>query len=156
MGVVNQEGNHQQRKAASDRQQPALAARLRVTLLRLSRNLRSERVADLSEGQHSVVAHLVLNGSMTVGQLAECEHVRPPSMTRTVDALQQGGYVTRVPLETDRRQVLVSPTDKAREHIRLTRQRRDQWISKRLAALTASERATLAEAEAILRRMYQQ
>ena len=35
-----------------------------------------------------------------------------------------------------------------------TRRRRDLWLSQRLAALTPAERATLIEAEKILRRLY--
>lgn len=138
-----------------ERQQPALAARLRVTLLRTSRNLRSEQVGDLTEGQHSVVGQLVVNGSMSLGELAEREHVRPPSMTRIINALEKSGYVERTASPNDRRRVKVQATAKAHEHVKETRRRRDQWLAKRLGQLTVEERATLSQAEAILRRMYQ-
>lgn len=133
-----------------------LATRLRTTLLRTSRRLRDQRVGDLSDAQMSVLAQLVNRGPATPSELAEREHVRPPSMTRTVQHLLDAGLVSREPHPTDGRQVLVTATSQGREHILATRRRRDEWLQRRLAALTPAERATLSEAEEILRRIYSQ
>jgi DNA-binding MarR family transcriptional regulator len=77
------------------RTDPGLAAELRVSVARLSRRLRSERDAanELSVGQVAVLAALFRGGDQTVGQLAALERVQPPSMTRTVTCLEEGGYV---------------------------------------------------------------
>lgn len=133
-----------------------LAARLRGTLLITSRRLRAERSTDLSEGQHAVLVRLSKAGPMTLGALAELEHVRPPSMTRTVQILIEAGLVERNPHPTDRRQVLVSVSAMGDKHIKETRRRRDEWLSRRLASLTAAERQTLSDAEEIMRRIYAQ
>ena len=47
-------------------------------------------------------------------ELARAERVQPPSMTRTVNCLQEDGYVERRPHETDGRQVVVSITESGR------------------------------------------
>lgn len=133
-----------------------LASRLRTTLLRTSRRLRDQRVGDLSDSQMAVLGQLVAHGPMTPGDLAERERVRPPSMTRILQHLLEVGLVERNAHPDDGRQVLVDATPQGREHILATRRRRDEWLKRRLAALTREERATLSAAEEILRRIYSQ
>lgn len=130
-----------------------LASRLRLTLLRTARKLRAERAGRLSETQHSVISAVVAHGPFTPGELAAREHVQPPSMTRTIQALKAEGLVHSAPHATDRRQVLVTATEAGREYVAETRRRRDKWLSRRLAALTAEERSILSQAEEILRRI---
>jgi len=144
--------SHSERSTAG-RAEP-LASRLRTTLLRTSRRLRDQRVGDLSDAQMSVLGQLVTKGLATPGELAERERVRPSSMTRTVQQLVDAGFVERRTNPKDGRQVLVAATGKGNEHILATRRRRDEWLQLRLAALTSQERATLSDAEAILRRIY--
>jgi DNA-binding MarR family transcriptional regulator len=141
---------------ATTRRTEPLATRLRTTLLRTSRRLRDQRVGDLSDSQMTVLGQLVGHGSLTPGDLAERERVRPSSMTRTVQQLVDAGLVARGPHPSDGRQVLVEATEKGREHILATRRRRDEWLQRRLASLTPQERATLSAAEEILRRIYTQ
>jgi DNA-binding MarR family transcriptional regulator len=131
-----------------------LAGEVRVAVVRTVRRLRLERSsADITDGQYSVLAALSKNGSLTPGDLADREHVRPPSMTRTVAHLEQAGLVARSDHPTDRRQVLVTITEKGEAEVRETRRRRDLWLSKQLATLTVEERATLVEATEILRKI---
>ncbi|WP_432483176.1 MarR family winged helix-turn-helix transcriptional regulator [Kineococcus esterisolvens] len=128
-----------------------LAVDLRVALLRTARRLRSQKsVEDLTDGQLSVLAHLHVHGPRTPGELAEAEHVRPPSMTRTVAALAEAGYVERTGHPDDGRQVLVFPTTAGRTAVEETRARRSAWLHERLARLDDEERATLAAAARLL------
>jgi len=53
----------------------------------------------------------------------------------------------------DRRQVLIAVTETGATTVRETRRRRDAWLARRLAALTPDERAVLARATEILRRI---
>lgn len=133
------------------RKDPPLATRLRMTLLRTSRRLRNESAGTLPEGSLSVLSILFTFGPLTPGELAEKEHVRPPSMTRTLQYLTQEGYLERAPHPRDRRQVVISLSASGQEYIRETRRRRDQWLQRRLAALTRDQRIILAQAEEILR-----
>lgn len=131
-----------------------LAGDLRVALVRSVRRLRLERSSDdITDGQYSVLAALSTLGPLTPGDLAERDHVQPPSMTRTVARLVEAGLVSRGEHPTDRRQVLVTITEAGEREVRETRRRRDAWLSQRLAELTPEERATLARATDILRRI---
>lgn len=132
-----------------------LASELRISVARLRRRLVSERdpANELSLGAASVLGALYRNGDLTVGELAAFERVQPPSMTRTVTCLVDGGYAVRRPHETDGRAVVVSLTDAGREHVLRDRRRRDAWLAQRLAALTDDERAVLRAAAPILERL---
>src|SRR5262245_26715542 len=132
-----------------------LASQLRLSVMRLRRRLANERHPDneLSLNAMAVLGSLYRNGEMTVGELAAHERVQPPSMTRTVTCLEDGGHVVRRPHETDRRQVLVALTDLGRETLLADRRRRDAWLARRLAELTPDERAVLREAAPILERL---
>ncbi len=132
-----------------------LASELRLSVMRLRRRLANERHPDneLSLNQMAVLGALYRNGDLAVGELAAHERVQPPSMTRTVNCLVEGGYVTRRPHETDGRQVLVSLTDSGHATVLADRARRDAWLAMRLGELTADERAVLRRAAPILERL---
>ena len=132
-----------------------LAAALRVSAARLVRRLRSERDPEneLSIGQLMVLGALFGNGELSIGDLAAREHVQPPSMTRTVNCLEDAGYVVRRPHETDGRQVVVALSEKGRETLAVDRRRRDAWLSQRLRGLTADERDILRRAAPIIERL---
>jgi len=132
-----------------------LASSLRVSVARLSRRLRSERDPDneLSVGQISVLGDLFRNGECTIGELATLERVQPPSMTRTVNCLDDGGYVLRSKNDADGRQVVLTLSDKGRETLAADRRRREAWLARRLRELTPEERHTLRQAAPILERL---
>lgn len=132
-----------------------LAAELRLSVMRLRRRLAAEQSPDnpLSIGTMAVLGCLHRYGASSIGDLARVERVRPPSMTRTVNNLEAGGYVVRRPHQTDGRQVLVELTDKGRQTLRADRARREAWLACRLADLTAEERTTLRAAAPILQRI---
>ena len=135
-----------------------LASALRVSVARLQRRLRSERDPDnelLPVGQLSVLGTLKRNGESTVGELAAVERVQPPSMTRTVSCLADGGYVVRRKNETDGRQVVVALSDKGLTTLAADRRRRDAWLAQRLRELTPDERAVLRQAAPIIERLAQ-
>jgi DNA-binding MarR family transcriptional regulator len=132
-----------------------LASQLRVSVMRLRRRLVAERDPDndLSIGQMAVLGALHAKGELTVGELATRERVQPPSMTRTVNCLVDGGYAERRASEADRRQVIVAITDKGLATVKTDRARRDEWLAQQLAALTTAERAVLREAAPILEKI---
>jgi DNA-binding MarR family transcriptional regulator len=132
-----------------------LASELRLSVMRLRRRLANERHPDnpLSLGAMAVLGCLFRNGDLAVGELAAHERVQPPSMTRTVNALADSGYVTRRAHETDGRQVVVVLSEKGRETVLADRARRDAWLARRLHDLTPGERETLRRAAPILERL---
>lgn len=135
-----------------------LAAELRLSVMRLRRRLANERHPDneLSLNQMAVLGCLFRNGgALSIGELATWERVQPPSMTRTVNCLQESGDVVRRPHETDGRQVVVELTETGRARVLADRDRRDAWLARRLADLTPEERATLRAAAPIIEQLAQ-
>ncbi|MER6971578.1 MarR family transcriptional regulator [Nocardioides sp. NPDC000445] len=139
--------------AASDI--PEVASVLRTSVMRMRRRLANERHPDndLSLGSMAVLGALYACDEMTLGALAGRERVQPPSMTRMVNFLEEGGYVVRRQGETDRRQVLVSITDKGRRTVRKDRLSRDAWLAQQLVDLDADELAALRTAASIMERI---
>jgi DNA-binding MarR family transcriptional regulator len=138
-----------------------LATALRISIGRLARRLRVERVAAgltesaLSETQLAALSALEVHAAMTPGELAEREKVQPPSMTRVIAVLEERKLVSRASHPTDRRQVLLTVTEEGRAVVHRVRRRKDAWLAKRLKELTPEERATLRAAAPILEKLSQ-
>lgn len=127
---------------------------LRIAIFRLARRLRSERAVDsMSDGQFSVLATLRVHGPLPLGELAQRERVSAPSMNRTVNCLEESGYVARTADDADRRKVNVTLTDAGLEVVAETVRRRDAWLEETLATLTEDERRTLSRAAQIFERL---
>src|SRR3954451_12609566 len=139
----------------ASRTDAGLASELRLSVMRLRRRLAVERHPDneLSMGAMSVLGCLFRVGDLTVGELAFHERVQPPSMTRTVNALDEGGYVVRRKHNTDGRHVVVALSERGRTTLLADRARRDAWLAQRLRALSADERDVLRRAAPILERL---
>ena len=137
------------------RTQAGLASELRTSVMRLRRRLAVERHPDneLSLPSMAVLGALHRHGEMSLGALASHERVQPPSMTRTVNCLEEGGYVARRPHDSDGRQVVISLEDKGRETLLADRARRDAWLARRLRDLSPEERDVLRQAAPILERI---
>ncbi|WP_182524570.1 MarR family transcriptional regulator [Nocardioides dongkuii] len=135
-----------------------LASELRLSVMRLRRRLVAERHPDneLSMNAMAVLGALHRHGELTIGELATRERVKAPSMTRTVNWLEDGGHVARRPHETDGRQVLVALSDRGRETLLADRRRRDEWLARRLRDLTPADRDLLRRAAPILERLAQE
>ena len=74
-------------------------------------------------------------------------------MTRTVNCLEEGGYVVRRPHETDGRQVVAALSQQGEEILAADRKRRDVWLAQRLRELTPEERNVLRRAAPIIERL---
>ncbi|WP_434968670.1 MarR family winged helix-turn-helix transcriptional regulator [Microbacterium sp. bgisy207] len=127
------------------------ATQVRIGVFRFARRMRTQRAIDsMSDGQFSVLASLVINGPQTPGQLADSERVSAPSMNRTVNCLQDSGYVERSADATDGRKVIVTITESGRAVVEETVKRRDAWVEQTLASLGSSDREVLVRAAAIM------
>lgn len=130
------------------------ASDLRMATFRLARRLRAQRAVDtMSDGQFAVLAGLHVHGSHTLGELAERERVSAPSMNRTVNCLEESGYLTRTADAVDRRKVNIELTDAGATVVTETVRRRDEWLDEALAELTPEQRATLAAASIVMREL---
>lgn len=139
----------------------ALATAMRISISRLARRLRVERLGlggtetVLSDIQLAALAALARHDSMTPGELAEHEKVQPPSMTRVIAVLEERGLVRREPHATDRRQVVLTVTEEGRDVVQRVRRRREAWLAQRLQELTPDERQILLAAAPILEKLSQ-
>ena len=140
---------------AARRTNPGLAAELRLSVMRLRRRLAAERHPDneLSIPAMAVLGHLHRHGETTIGELACAERIKPPSMTKMINALEAGGYVVRRPHDTDGRQVVVALSEEGHAMIHADLARRDAWLARRLEELTPAERTVLRAAVPILERL---
>lgn len=130
----------------------SLASDFRMATFRLARRLRSERAVDsMSDGQFAVLAALKVHGPHTLGELADRERVSAPSMNRTVNALEESGYLSRTADADDRRKVNIQLTDAGLAVVEETVRRRDSWLEHALEELTPDERDILERAAAIMR-----
>ena len=83
-----------------------VAARLHSTAIRLLRTLRREDDGSgLSAPRLSALSVIVYAGPLSLAALAEAEQVKPPTMSRIVEALVARGLVTREAKPGDRRSV---------------------------------------------------
>src|SRR6185312_4035120 len=136
---------------AARRTTPELAALLRPSLLRLTRLIRNQRVdQSVTLTQLSAMATLYKRGAMSAGDLAACEKVQPPSMTKVLANLEERGLVRREPSPADRRQAIIAITPAGEDLLDSERRSRDAWLSRRLATLTPDERALLLRVVPIL------
>lgn len=128
------------------------ASNLRMATFRLARRLRAQRAVDsMSDGQFAVLAALKVHGPHTLSELAERERVTAPSMSRTVNCLEEAGWLNRTPDETDRRKVNLDLTAEGLEIVDETVRRRDAWLEDALAALSDEDREILLRAAELMR-----
>jgi DNA-binding MarR family transcriptional regulator len=134
-----------------------LAAQLRPSLLRLTRIVRNQRVdMSVTLTQLSAMGTLKKHGPMSAGELASCERVQPPSMTKVLATLEERGLVRRETHPSDRRQVIVAITDDGLALLDSERRSRDAWLSQRLSQLTADERALVRDVIPVLDKLADQ
>jgi DNA-binding MarR family transcriptional regulator len=140
--------------AAEQRTADELAMTLREAIQRLNRRVRQTRaVGDLTFSQLSALTSLQLAGALTPRELADVERVQPPTMTKIVGKLEERGLVVRTPHPTDRRQVILAPTEQGRAMYAQFERDRNEWLAAQLAALSAEDRDVLVRAAQILQQV---
>jgi|SRR5215469_7964914 len=130
-----------------------LADRLHSAAIHLLRRLRREDDASGLNGPRlSALSVIVFGGPLSLGDLARAEQVRPPTMTRIVDALVNLGFATRRPHPTDSRSTLIAATSAGRKLLLAGRQRRVRALARQIAALSPADQQQLFNAVSILNR----
>ena len=116
-----------------------LAARLRLLVNRMARRLRAQALGDLSPSLTSALVTIEQQGPITLGQLAACERVTPPSITRMVAKLERLGLVRREIDPDDRRIAYASVTADGKRTLQRSRTRKTAFLAKQLRKLDESE-----------------
>lgn len=129
-----------------------LASELRVVLGRLLRRLRAEHRVPLT--QAAVLGRLDRDGTMSIGDLATAEQVRPQSMSQTLAELEAEGMIRRRPDERDGRRTMVELTAQGRQALAQDRALREGWLSGAIAeGFSDQELEVLEQAVGLLRRL---
>jgi DNA-binding MarR family transcriptional regulator len=137
-----------------DRQDSAIDVdRLRLVLLRLARKIRTSSVDTITPSQLAVLATVRRNQRLTIGQIAESEHVKPPSVSKIVATLEAAGFVARESDPDDRRSVYISLTDSGAAHLDEVRTAGRTWLASQLEYLGADDTAEIAAVLPFLERL---
>jgi DNA-binding MarR family transcriptional regulator len=135
--------------------QPAMkvADQLHSAAIHLLRKLRiRDRESGIGPAQLSALSVLVFGGARSLGELADTEQVRPPTMTRIVAGLEKSGLVRRHATE-DGRRVRLEATARGTKIMWEGRRRRVESLSKALDALPAEQREQLRAAIPLLQQI---
>lgn len=123
-----------------------LAARLRMTLGRLSRRVRQHGPQTLTSSQASTLASLEALGPVRLGDLAAREGVTAPTQSRLVASLESQGLLRRTPDSEDRRATLLAITPQGRRQLEQLRNERSAFLVEQLATLSPEQRLALVNA----------
>ena len=130
-----------------------LADQIHSTAIHLLRRLRREDDAGgLNAPRLSALSVIVFAGPIALGDLARAEQVRPPTMTRIVDALVELGLAAKQPHPTDKRSTLIAATPAGRKLLLAGRERRVRALARQIAALDSADQQKLEAAIEILNR----
>ena len=124
-----------------------LADSLHSTAIHLLRQVRVQDAATgLAPARLSALSVLVFGGAMSLNELAKAEQVRPPTMSRIVDALESAGLIRRTVNQQDRRAVVLEATEKGTSILWQGRKRRIKFLARHLSRLSEQERRQISDA----------
>src|SRR5215470_6012901 len=121
------------------------AGKLHSAAIHLLRRLRvRDRESGIGPAQLSALSVLVFGGPRSLGELAEAEQVRPPTMSRIVSGLERAGLIKRHATK-DGRRVRLAATAKGTKILWEGRKRRVESFANVLASLSETEALRLLE-----------
>jgi DNA-binding MarR family transcriptional regulator len=140
-------------KKSATAQAAEIADRLHSAAIHLLRRLRvRDRESGIGPAQLSALSVLVFAGPGSLGELADAEQVRPPTMSRIVAGLHRARLVRRDATE-DGRRVRLAATAKGEKILWEGRKRRVESLAKALALLPESEMKQLGESTQLLQKL---
>jgi len=128
-----------------------VADRLHSAAIHLLRRVRRQDPAmGIGPAQASALSVLVFGGSRSLGDLADAESVRPPTMSRIVDGLVRSGLARRRRGEADGRSVRIEATARGKRLLQAGRKRRVADLARRLEGLDPGSAELLTRAADII------
>ena len=113
---------------------------LHSSAIHLLRRVRTQDEAlGVGPAQLSALSVVVFAGPISLNDLAKAELVKPPTMSRIIDALVKEGLVKRVVNKTDRRAIVISATARGTSLMHEGRSRREQLLVELLKPLKKSD-----------------
>ena len=128
-----------------------VARRVHSAALHLMRYVRAQDTAlGVPPAQLSALSVIVFGGKTSLSELARAEQVRPPTMSRIIDALVRDGLVKRETDKKDRRSIIITATEKGTRIMHEGRGRREKRLLELLQPLRREEIDLLDRASEIL------
>jgi DNA-binding MarR family transcriptional regulator len=138
-------------------QTEVLADRLHSTAIRLLRLVRvQDNASGIAPARLSALSVIVYGGPVSLSDLAGAEQVRPPTMSRIVNALEAKGLARRRVNPQDRRAVLIEATEKGAAMLKQGRKRRVRFLASYLSRLSSSELSDIERAVQAMMKVLQQ
>jgi DNA-binding MarR family transcriptional regulator len=132
----------------------SIADRLHSAAIHLLRRLRvRDRESGIGPAQLSALSVLVFGGPRSLGELADDEQVRPPTMSRIVAGLERARLVRRRATQ-DARRVRLEATAKGTKILQAGRKRRVESLAKALSALPENELQQVGDFTAVLQQVF--
>lgn len=97
----------------------------------------------LNGGQHTYILNICRNPGVSQEQLARLIYINKSNVARQLALLEQNGFVTRVPDETDRRVLRVYPTKKVLDACPVVQKVLADWQEYVMDGFTPGEREQL-------------
>jgi DNA-binding MarR family transcriptional regulator len=110
---------------------------------------REDPKSGITAARLSALSVIVYAGPLGLNELAAAEQVRPPTMTRIVQALEDAGLVEK---RRGGRRVALTATPAGRDLLEQARRRRLALLGDRLRTLAPGEVATIAQAAELIER----
>jgi DNA-binding MarR family transcriptional regulator len=112
---------------------------LHSAAIHLLRRVRArDSISGVGPAQLSALSVLVFGGPRSLGELAEAEQVRPPTMSRIVTSLVRSRLVRRKTTD-DKRRFRLEPTAKGTKLLQEGRRRRVELLAQALQSLDPQE-----------------
>lgn len=129
----------------------AVADAIHSAAIHLLRKIRREDDrTGITPGRLSALSVLVFGGPMRVTDLARAEHVKPPTMTRIVAALEAGRLAKRSSDAADGRSARIEATRRGARLMHEGRRRRVMRLGDALKGLSDEDLCVLARAAEII------
>jgi DNA-binding MarR family transcriptional regulator len=138
-------------KQSDEKRRLEVADRLHSAAIHL---LRTAARADAQSGQGparlSALSVLVFGGPKTLGQLADAERVKAPTMSRIVAGLKKSGLAKIQNDGSDARKIRITVTAKGELLLQEARRKRIQSLAESLKSLGKADLETLREASDLI------
>jgi len=130
-----------------------IADQLHSVAIHLLRRLRArDPVSGIGPAQLSALSVLVFGGPRSLGELADAEQVRRPTMSRIVAGLERAGLVRRRATD-DGRRVRLEATARGTKILWEGRKRRVESLAQALSSLSEEDQQRLTELSSLLQQL---
>ncbi|TCD10484.1 MarR family transcriptional regulator [Pedobacter frigidisoli] len=124
-----------------------IAAKLRSTVTRLTRQLRKQNVSsEFSNAELLTMSLLEQHGKMLSTELAELEKVSKQAVSQIINRLYEAKCVERFQSEEDKRKIYIGLSKLGEKHIIASRKIKEEWLVQTMEKIFSSEEINLIRA----------